>query len=171
MASRWRDHSRRIILATLATLPPDATDAERRKAVSASYPFGERAMHPYKAWLKEVRSILGPKDKPNMVIATEKRVSPQLRMTPKNVKPPFYIYIACKWCELKGCLICGNKRKELDGIIASTTFYALLTTCRQNVDDDVPRGVIADWLDECGTEMTAELAGMFRATTRYGESP
>lgn len=35
---------------------PNATVAEKRKAVRTAYPFGQRQMHPYKVWLSEVRA-------------------------------------------------------------------------------------------------------------------
>lgn len=54
--SYWREHSREIIREVLAKLPATATPDEAKKAVSDAYPFGERAMHPYKIWLSEVRA-------------------------------------------------------------------------------------------------------------------
>lgn len=54
--SRWRDESRRRIAVVLKTT--FATADERRNAVRAAYPFGERRGHPYKIWLSEVRRAL-----------------------------------------------------------------------------------------------------------------
>jgi hypothetical protein len=39
-------------------VPPEATFAERKKIIDAAYPFGERAMWPYKAWLKARKKYL-----------------------------------------------------------------------------------------------------------------
>ena len=54
--SQWREYSREVIRETLAELPATVTPDEAKKAISAAYPFGERAMHPYKIWLSEVRN-------------------------------------------------------------------------------------------------------------------
>lgn len=42
---------------------PGLDEAALRKKVSEAYPFGERAMFPYKAWLKAVTAVLGPSEK------------------------------------------------------------------------------------------------------------
>ena len=54
----YLEQSWSVIDAVHASLPPDVTDAERRKAISDAYPFGERAHWPYKAWLKAQRRYL-----------------------------------------------------------------------------------------------------------------
>lgn len=53
--SPWRTESARVIAAVLGSMP-NATVAEKRKAVRAAYPFSQRRMHPYKVWLSEVRA-------------------------------------------------------------------------------------------------------------------
>lgn len=50
----WRDEARPII-AKVIRENPDLAERELRKKISAEYPFGERANHPYKVWLNEVR--------------------------------------------------------------------------------------------------------------------
>jgi hypothetical protein len=57
MESRWRLRARPII-AQILREHPDADERELRRLISAAYPFGERAMHPYKCWLTEVREQL-----------------------------------------------------------------------------------------------------------------
>jgi uncharacterized protein (TIGR02996 family) len=57
--SRWRDESRRVIAATLAALPADATPGDKTKALHDSYPFGERDHWPYRMWCECVREALG----------------------------------------------------------------------------------------------------------------
>lgn len=42
---------------------PHLSGDDLRKAVSDAYPFGERRMFPYKAWLKAVEQVLGPSQK------------------------------------------------------------------------------------------------------------
>lgn len=54
MKSR-RDQVKEVLTEVFRELPEDATEKEVRKAVSDAYPFGERAMHPYKIWLDESR--------------------------------------------------------------------------------------------------------------------
>jgi hypothetical protein len=58
MKSHWRTYAAPIIA---AVLKETAGQDERaiRKALTAAYPFGERAMHPYKMWLAEVRAQRG----------------------------------------------------------------------------------------------------------------
>lgn len=64
----WSAAARRVIAEIHARLPANATLAERKAALRAGYPFGERAMWPYKAWLKAQRAYLaryaGPPAKP-----------------------------------------------------------------------------------------------------------
>lgn len=57
--NRWRDACAPIIEDVLArTL---AGTPERRKALRDAYPFGERAMWPYKVWLDEIARQTGRK--------------------------------------------------------------------------------------------------------------
>jgi hypothetical protein len=58
----WADKSRHAIEAALRTLPGDANEDDRRKAIDAAYPFGERSLFPYKAWLRVRREYLRPKN-------------------------------------------------------------------------------------------------------------
>jgi len=39
-------------------LAPDASFEERKGAIFAAYPFGPRANHPYKVWLKAQKTYL-----------------------------------------------------------------------------------------------------------------
>ena len=47
----WRDDANATIRGVHSLLPTDVSLADRVKAIDAAYPFGERAMHPYKIWL------------------------------------------------------------------------------------------------------------------------
>ncbi len=52
--SHWREHAAKVIarvLVATAGLPEKSI----RAALKAAYPFGVRAMHPYKIWCDEVR--------------------------------------------------------------------------------------------------------------------
>lgn len=57
-AGSWLDSAQRTIDEVHASLPADATLEERIKALKDAYPFGERAHHPYKMWLKAQRQYL-----------------------------------------------------------------------------------------------------------------
>ncbi len=50
----WRDIARPIIAKVLAD-NKDKSEKEIRKALRDAYPFGQRAMHPYKIWCDEIK--------------------------------------------------------------------------------------------------------------------
>ncbi len=55
----WRDHAQKV--AARAWEDGKASGLEGpalKKFISAQYPFGERAMHPYKIWLDVVKKIM-----------------------------------------------------------------------------------------------------------------
>ena len=54
----WAEEAARVIRQVHASLPQTATYDERRKALSAAYPFGQRAYSPYKTWLRHCRKYL-----------------------------------------------------------------------------------------------------------------
>jgi hypothetical protein len=56
--SYWRRQAALAIVEAHAALPDDCTLAERKKAIDAAYPFGQRKYHPYKMWLLERRLYL-----------------------------------------------------------------------------------------------------------------
>ena len=58
MKSDWREYSKPIIREILAR---GGNEKEIRKALKEAYPFGERAMHPYKIWLDEIKRQRGLK--------------------------------------------------------------------------------------------------------------
>jgi len=65
----WRDLARPIIAKVLAD-NKGKTEKEIRKALRDSYPWGQRAMHPYKIWCDEIKRQRGQKpplknNKPN----------------------------------------------------------------------------------------------------------
>jgi len=59
MAS-WFDAAASQIASVHSEIPPDATLAERMKAIDDAYPFGPRSRHPYKQWLKARAQYLRP---------------------------------------------------------------------------------------------------------------
>ncbi len=54
----WLETSWSVIDKVHASLPPDATYEQRKKALFDAYPFFERRMHPYKQWCKAQRKYL-----------------------------------------------------------------------------------------------------------------
>jgi len=61
----WRDIARTVIQQALAEAEAQGLDADAtRRHVNAAYPFGERAYHPYKIWLSEMKNTFNPKAKP-----------------------------------------------------------------------------------------------------------
>jgi hypothetical protein len=55
----WYESAKDQIAKVISSLPSDATFDEKKKAISESYPFGERRYFPYKMWLKAQREALG----------------------------------------------------------------------------------------------------------------
>lgn len=67
--SHWRTTSRKVILAALESGRKAGLEGKAlEKHVSDAYPFGERAMLPYKIWLNEfallVRGVRKPMTRP-----------------------------------------------------------------------------------------------------------
>jgi hypothetical protein len=56
----WRENARPIIAKVLAD-NKDETDKVIRKALQEAYPYGQRAMHPYKIWCDEIKRQRGLK--------------------------------------------------------------------------------------------------------------
>lgn len=57
----WRDAARAVIQQALAEAQAQGLDAEATKRyVNSKYPFGERAYHPYKMWLSEMKNTFKP---------------------------------------------------------------------------------------------------------------
>lgn len=52
------DQARVAIAAVHARLPDDVSFKDRKAAIKAAYPFGERSYWPYKAWCKAQREYL-----------------------------------------------------------------------------------------------------------------
>ena len=54
----WYDVAVDTIILATRDLPLDTPLAERKKVVDAAYPFGQRSMWPYRAWLRARRKYL-----------------------------------------------------------------------------------------------------------------
>lgn len=58
MSGSWRDIARPII-ARILQENKGADEKTIRKVLKDAYPWGERAMHPYKIWCDEIKVQLG----------------------------------------------------------------------------------------------------------------
>jgi len=56
--SGWAERARATIERVALSIPDGATLKERKAAIDAAYPFGERAYWPYRAWCKARRTYL-----------------------------------------------------------------------------------------------------------------
>lgn len=54
----WSDTARETIARVHAELPEDISFKDRKAAINAAYPFGERRYWPHKAWCKARREYL-----------------------------------------------------------------------------------------------------------------
>lgn len=54
----WGKRAREAISAAHSSLPEGVSFKDRKAAIKAAYPFGERAYWPYKAWCKAQREYL-----------------------------------------------------------------------------------------------------------------
>lgn len=57
MKASWRTRAQSVIAETLKA-HPTATGKELKRILREAYPFGERAMHPYKVWCEEVKAAI-----------------------------------------------------------------------------------------------------------------
>ena len=84
--STWGDIARARIVAVHASLPTTATLAERRAALRAAYPFGERRYWPYRAWCKAQRAYLA-RYATNDQAVPERHLSPLERLMRRGGAP------------------------------------------------------------------------------------
>lgn len=156
--SRWRRHARAVIRRVLEELPADASEAVKRKAVSAAYPFGERAHHPYKMFLAEVKAQLGTQKK---VVPSE---PPQARLVLGVGNGVWTVYVDCGWCRqsFSSCLGCRTRRQQADDFRDWPEWQAWQ---RAMTDDATAAGPCSDWLEENGW---GDLAAQLRRLTTEG---
>lgn len=67
--SHWRDKARAVIRDVLEKSSGKSPE-ELKTALHDAYPFGERAMHPYKIWLDEIKRQTGAKVRPVPCVCT-----------------------------------------------------------------------------------------------------
>lgn len=54
----WRDRLEPVARAALASLPPTATDKDKRRALRGAWPLGPRKYWPYRVWLDVCAKLL-----------------------------------------------------------------------------------------------------------------
>lgn len=156
ITSNWRIRSRQVIQRVLAALPADATEKQKRQAISDAYPFGTREHHPYKCWLIEVKAALGTRH-------PEADTKPSIRATFWHERSQWFLGVSCGWCNNKikgGCLVCLPLHKRLEQLVTCDLWQRWYTAIRDDFDS---RGAWSDWLEENGYPDVAELV---RATVK-----
>ena len=65
MKSRWREIAATTIVTVITECDSDGiTDRDTmKKRINAAYPFGERAYHPYRIWLDEMKQQLDRRER------------------------------------------------------------------------------------------------------------
>lgn len=71
----WREHCAPIIAQVIAE-HPDEDVKTIRKALLEAYPYGQKAMHPYRIWCSEIRKQLGLRTKKEL----ETKITDQLNL-------------------------------------------------------------------------------------------
>lgn len=79
----WYEKAVEYIQEAGSKLPSDISIKDRKKAVSAAYPWGERRYHPYKMWLKAQKEYMASFVKSDSAIP-EHHLSPLERMMRKG---------------------------------------------------------------------------------------
>lgn len=142
MKSAWKERARGIIRQVLSRLPKDASDRERRAAVSAAYPWGERRHHPYRMWCAAVRQVLGPARKKKPPLAANPDAVAWLEDCPLVSCPD------CKGQYRGGCILCRPARERMDALPqARKEEWAALRKAALR-GDPVAADALADWLAE-----------------------
>jgi hypothetical protein len=151
----WRAHARRVITEVLAALPGSATEAQKRKAIRAAYPFGERKMHPYKMWLAEVRAALGRRPNPLVAAAKAKEPAPTIEFVfdGRVETRRYWLAVRCGWHEgnryvspTPRCLMCAGHCRALSEVLADPMFLAPRLAAIDG--DTVAESALLDWLEE-----------------------
>jgi len=57
MRHTWRDHAKKVILQVIKE-NKGCDEKTMRKKLRDAYPYGQRAMHPYKVWCDQVNKTL-----------------------------------------------------------------------------------------------------------------
>lgn len=135
--SNWANVSARVIVGVLDGLPPAASLEEKKRAIRAAYPFGERRYTPYKQWCKTVRAML---------LITPKKRTHRVRVELQEGR--CWLDMNCDWCmATKGCIFCTEARYRLAPVVANPGYLSLAINVRKG---ECPIGILRDWLEENG---------------------
>lgn len=144
--SQWRTRSRQVIARVMASIPADATLPQARRLLREAYPFGERAMHPYKIWCNEQRIAINQwRNKEE-----EKKPDPYggrcgVRLAFLRSGQP-WIDVVCPWCKGKvagGCMVCLRHHQVMIAALYHPERKALVIAQRSG--DKLAGKLLADW--------------------------
>jgi len=155
-----------ILTDFVATLLPELLDETSRQMCHDKlcsvyrldrYEFSEQAEIVNKAVNKALRRSMRRKEKKTDLVARFYLVESRR----------CWIGVMCDACNgpgrrqklIGGCMLCYRWHDELRWLLADMSFMAGLKTVRENCKIQVPKLVLADWLDERGY---CELAELFR---------
>lgn len=137
--SRWRVWSRQVINNVVEGTEGKSRE-EVRKIISAAYPFGERAMLPYKMWLAEVKAYLDRRfENPEAVVRVDPRFGVHCPVCRKY--PAGFFCLVCKglrerWEEFK---------QQQPHKVSQWTLFV-----DDALRDDRVALILADWLEDEG---------------------
>lgn len=144
--SYWRARARPVIARVLAAAPPEVTEKEARRLLSAAYPFGEKDHHPYRMWCAEVRAAL------------ELRFGARRKKQAPGAAPPRYallerngpwLDVRCGWCEDRpagGCLVCVRLHQRVREVVSLPDWKRLRSAAAGG--DGLARAALQDFLEE-----------------------
>jgi len=75
MSGRWTEAAWDTIDGVHRDLPGGVSIKDRTKAIDAAYPFGLRAHHPYKCWLRARKKYLDPYRGPKTLSPLEQAIA------------------------------------------------------------------------------------------------
>lgn len=140
----WSDRARPIIRAVLDALPVDANHGDCRLALRDAYPFGERAMHPYKVWQKECKAALARRFAEKATPAGVPTIELVIQRRPGRL----WLTVRCGWHSgtgLQACVSCNRHHAQVAELVANAQFVGLL---RAGASDPVAAVAAQDWLEE-----------------------
>lgn len=147
--SKWRAISRARIAEALAALPAGHMLADAKKAIYDAYPFGERAMLPYRMWCEEQRKALA-----RYTAVLEAKAPPKLTgvvMVKKDGRP--WIDVRCAWCDggvKGGCIVCLKYHLALTALLLHPLRVKLWLACWAK--EEGAAEALADWYLDQGVE-------------------
>lgn len=145
--SRWRREADRVIAEALSALPDDATEGQKKAAIRAAYPFGQRSHLPYRHWLAAQRAALAP-------VKAKAEAPPVVRLALQRRPGRLWLLVECGWCKgaqwaTNGCIVCARLYPLLVRALQCPDVKPLLTA---GADDDTAAQVALDAVEEATGE-------------------